>query len=53
MFDNSIYIKRRRKLASEMLNNSVALIDASSEKIRNNDAIVEINQNRSPEIQWD
>ena len=44
MFDNSIYIKRRRKLASEMLNNSVALIDASSEKIRNNDAYYRFRQ---------
>lgn len=38
MFDNLIYIKRRKKLASEMVNNSVALIESSSEKIRNNDS---------------
>ena len=44
MFDKKIYIKRRGKLALEMVNNSVALIEASSEKIRNNDAYYRFRQ---------
>lgn len=44
MFDKKIYIKRRRKLALEMVNNSVALIEASSEKIRNNDVYYKFRQ---------
>ena len=44
MFDKKIYIKRRGKLALEMVNNSVALIEASSEKIRNNDTYYRFRQ---------
>jgi len=44
MFDKKIHIQRRGKLALEMVNNSVALIEASSEKIRNNDAYYRFRQ---------
>ena len=44
MFDKKIHIQRRGKLALEMVNNSVALIEASSEKIRNNDTYYRFRQ---------